>query len=158
MKYFINLSKYIMQNNIKLFIFITIASIILSNNMQTNHYHTPDLISLGAYYSLIDHPKDPSDSAQSLFTDLGAWFGFTLPDNETSEDVFGFVGPYLMHYKYGAWLSQSIINLKPIIHSQNLLICEDDSINTFFDKGKLHFIKTFNGLNIEQTLQYISAN
>ena len=157
MNYLINLSKYIMQNNLKLFMFMIITSTTLSNNIQTEQYQESNLISLGDHYSLIENPKDASDSAQSLFTDLGAWFGFSLPNN-ISDDVIGFVGPYLMHYKYGAWLSQSIINLEPIIHSQSLLMGEEDSINSFFDKGKLHFNRKINGLTINQTLQYVSAN
>ena len=157
MNYLINLSKYIMQNNLKLFMFMIITSTTLSNNIQTEQYQESNLISLGDHYSLIKNPKDASDSAQSLFTDLGAWFGFSLPNN-ISDDVIGFVGPYLMHYKYGAWLSQSIINLEPIIHSQSLLMGEKDSINSFFDKGKLHFNRKINGLTINQTLQYVSAN
>ena len=157
MNYLINLSKYIMQNNLKLFMFMVITSTTLSNNIQTEQYQESNLISLGDHYSLIENPKDASDSAQSLFTDLGAWFGFSLPNN-ISDDVIGFVGPYLMHYKYGAWLSQSIINLEPIIHSQSLLMGEEDSINSFFDKGKLHFNRKINGLTINQTLQYVSAN
>ena len=157
MNYLINLSKYIMQNNLKLFMFMIITSTTLSNNIQTEQYQESNLISLGDHYSLIKNPKDASDSAQSLFTDLGAWFGFSLPNN-ILDDVMGFVGPYLMHYKYGAWLSQSIINLEPIIHSQSLLMGEEDSINSFFDKGKLHFNRKINGLTINQTLQYVSAN
>ena len=157
MNYLINLSKYIMQNNLKLFMFMIITSTTLSNNIQTEQYQESNLISLGDHYSLIKNPKDASDSAQSLFTDLGAWFGFSLTNN-ISDDVIGFVGPYLMHYKYGAWLSQSIINLEPIIHSQSLLMGEEDSINSFFDKGKLHFNRKINGLTINQTLQYVSAN
>jgi putative isomerase len=35
---------------------------------------------------------------------------------------------------------------------------EEDSINSFFDKGKLHFNRKINGLTINQTLQYVSAN
>ena len=145
MNYLINLSKYIMQNNLKLFMFMIITSTTLSNNIQTEEYQESNIISLVDHYSLIENPKDASDSAQSLFTDLGAWFGFSLPNN-LSDDVIGFVGPYLMHYKYGAWLSQSFINLNPIIHSQSLLIDKEGSISSFFDKGKLYFNRKINGL------------
>jgi len=157
MNYLINLSKYIMQNNLKLFMFMIITSTTLSNNIQTEQYQESNLISLGDHYSLIENPKDASDSAQSLFTDLGAWFGFSLPNN-ISDDVIGFVGPYLMHYKYGAWLSQSIVNLDLKINSQSIIIGEEKSINSYFDEGKLHLNKKINGLEIDQTLQYISAN
>ena len=76
-----------MQNNLKLFKSTIIISIIFSNNMQAEKYQKPDLISLGAHYSLIDNPKDASDSAQNIFTDLGAWFGFALPNNDKSNDL-----------------------------------------------------------------------
>ena len=68
--------------------------------MQAEKYQKSNFISLGTHYSSLDSPKDASDSAQNIFTDLGAWFGFALPDNDKLNDIFGFIGPYLMHYKY----------------------------------------------------------
>ena len=53
MNYLINLSKYIMQNNLKLFMFMIITSTTLSNNIQTEQYQESNLISLGDHYSLI---------------------------------------------------------------------------------------------------------
>ena len=156
MNYLINLSKYIMQNNLKLFMSMIIISTIFSNNMQAEKYQKPDLISLGAHYFPIDNPKDASDSAQNIFSDKGAWFGFALPDDKNINS--GFVGPYLLHYKNGAWLSKSLINLKPVTKSSNLLV-DKESSNVFFDTGELHLhIKYNNGVYIDQTLQYISAN
>jgi len=147
-----------MQYNLKLFMFMIIVATTLGNNMQAEKYQKSELISLGAHYSSLDSPKDASDSAQNIFTDLGAWFGFALPDNDKLNDVFEFIGPYLMHYKYGAWLSQSIVNLDLKINSQSIIIGEEKSINSYFDEGKLHLNKKINGLKIDQTLQYISAN
>lgn len=130
----------------------------LKNNLQAEEYGKSRVISLGAHYSSLDSPNDASDSVKNIFTDYGAWFGFALPANNKLDDVFGFIGPYLMHYKYGAWLSQSIINLDLKIDSQSILIGEGKSINSYFNEGKLHFNKKINGLEIDQTLQYISAN
>ena len=155
MNYLINLSKYIMQNNLKLFMPMIIISTIFSNNMQAEKYQKPDLISLGAHYFPIDNPKDASDSAQNIFSDKGAWFGFALP--ETNLQISGFVGPYLMQYKYGGWLSTALINIKPVIKSENLSMDIESSM-AYFDAGKLHLnIKYNNGINIDQSLQYISA-
>ena len=156
MNYLINLSKYIMQNNLKLFMSMIIISTIFSNNMQAEKYQKPDLISLGAHYFPIDNPKDASDSAQNIFSDKGAWFGFALPDDKNINS--GFVGPYLLHYKNGAWLSKSLINLKLVTKSSNLLV-DKESSDVFFDTGELHLhMKYNNGVYIDQTLQYISAN
>ena len=119
-----------MKYNLKLFMFMIIVATTLKNNMQAEKYQKSNLISLGTHYSSLDNPKDASDSAQNIFTDLGAWFGFALPDNDESNDVFGFIGPYLMHYKYGAWLSQSIVNLDLKINSQSIIIGEEKSINS----------------------------
>jgi len=149
-----------MQYNLKLFIFMIMGATTLNlkNNLQAEEYQKPNVISLSAQYSSLDSPNDASDSVQNLFTDYGAWFGFALPDNNKSDNIFGFIGPYLMHYKYGAWLSQSIINLDLKINSQSILIGGEKSINSYFDEGKLHFNKKINNLEIDQTLQYISAN
>ena len=145
-----------MQNNLKLFMSMIIISTIFSNNMQAEKYQKPDLISLGAHYFPIDNPKDASDSAQNIFSDKGAWFGFALPDDKNINS--GFVGPYLIHYKNGAWLSKSLINLKLVTKSGNLLV-DKESSDVFFDTGELHLhMKYNNGVYIDQTLQYISAN
>ena len=147
-----------MQYNLKLLMFMIILATSLINNIQAEEYQKSSFISLGSHYSSLDSPKDVSDPAQNIFTDLGSWFGFSLPNNDKSNNAFGFIGPYLMHYKYGAWLSQSIINLDLKINSQSILINEEKSINSYFDEGKLHFNKKINGLEINQTLQYISTN
>ena len=147
-----------MQYNLKLLMFMIILATSLINNIQAEEYQKSSFISLGGHYSLLDSPKDASDPAQNIFTDLGSWFGFSLPNNYKSNNAFGFIGPYLMHYKYGVWLSQSIINLDLKINSQSIIIGEEQSINSYFDKGKLHFNKKINGLEINQTLQYISIN
>ncbi len=156
--YLIKLSSSDMQYNLKLLMFMILVATTLRNNIQAEKHQKPSFISLGTHYSSLDSPKDASDAAQNIFTDLGAWFGFALPDNDKSNNDFGFIGPYLMHYKYGAWLSQSIINLDIKINSQSIIIDEEKAINSYFNEGKLHFNKKINGLEIDQTLQYISAN
>ena len=103
----------------------------------------------------MDNPINMNDPAQNLFMDEGAWFGFALP--ETNHQISGFVGPYLMQYKYGGWLSTALINIKPVIKSENLSMDIESSM-AYFDAGKLHLnIKYNNGINIDQSLQYISA-
>jgi len=114
------------------------------------------LISFGPHYLPIDYPMSVFDPAQNIFSDKGAWFGFALPNDNNINS--GFVGPYLIHYKNGAWLSKSLINLKPVKKSSDLLVDEESS-NVFFNTGELHLnMKYNNGVYIDQTLQYISAN
>ncbi len=138
----------------KLLILMTISAITFSKcSTEIKQYQS--IINMEKYFYPIDSPQNFSDSAQNLFMDEGAWFGFALP--ETNLQISGFVGPYLMQYKYGGWLSTSLINIKPVIKSENLSIDIESSM-AYFDAGKLHLnIKYNNGINIDQSLQYISA-
>jgi len=138
----------------KLLILMTISAITFSKcSTEIKQYQS--IINMKKYFHPIDSPQNFSDSAQNLFMDEGAWFGFALP--ETNLQISGFVGPYLMQYKYGGWLSTSLINIKPVIKSENLSIDIESSM-AYFDAGKLHLnIKYNNGINIDQSLQYISA-
>ena len=139
----------------KLLILLTISAISFSNcSAETKQVQS--IINMKNYFHPIDSPQKFSDSAQNLFMDNGAWFGFALPD--TNHQISGFAGPYLMQYKYGGWLSKSLINIKPVNKSENLSIDIESSI-AYFDEGKLHLNMKYNsGLNIDQSLQYISAN
>ena len=90
------------------------------------------LISFGPHYLPIDYPMSVSDPAQNIFSDKGAWFGFALPDDKNINS--GFVGPYLIHYKNGAWLSKSLFNLKLLKKSNDLLV-DKESSNVFLIQG-----------------------
>lgn len=139
---------------IKIILLMTISAITFSN-CSSEVKKNQSFINMRNYFHPIDSPQKFSDSAQNIFMDKGAWFGFALPD--TNHQFSGFVGPYLMQYKYGGWLSTSLININPIIMSGNSTIGEKSS-NAFFDAGKLYLNKTYeNGMSIDQSLQYISA-
>ena len=94
---------------------ITIFSL---NNCSREKKEGYNLISFKPYYLPIENPMSVFDPTQNIFSDKGAWFGFALPDDKNINS--GFVGPYLIHYKNGAWLSKSLINLKPV---KSLVIC-----------------------------------
>lgn len=51
------------------------------------------------YYNLINiknAPKYERDRDCFVFSDLGSWIGYALPENEANENTGGFVGPYMM--------------------------------------------------------------
>ena len=144
-----------MQFKFKLILSIIITAITLSYCVH-EITERDILISFRPHYLPIDYPMSVFDPAQNIFSDKGAWFGFALPDDKNINS--GFVGPYLLHYKNGAWLSKSLINLKLVTKSSNLLV-DKESSDVYFDTGELHLhMKYNNGVYIDQTLQYISEN
>lgn len=55
--------------------------------------------SRNGYYNLINiknAPKYERDRDCFVFSDLGSWIGYALPENEANENTGGFVGPYMM--------------------------------------------------------------
>ena len=55
-------------------------------------------------------PKNQKDYDVFMFSDQGAWHGFSLPDVE--ENIAGFSGPFLMTDKNGFWLSKQFTKLE----------------------------------------------
>lgn len=62
-------------------------------------------------------PKNAKDRAQFVFADLGAWSGFALPENEGTELVGGFIGPYAMNAS--GWISRCLAQPQLVINGQS---------------------------------------
>ena len=65
--------------------------------------------SRNGYYNLINiknAPKYERDRDCFLFSDLGSWIGYALPENEANENTGGFVGPYMM--TGGGWIASAL--------------------------------------------------
>lgn len=61
------------------------------------------------YYNLINiknAPKYERDRDCFLFSDLGSWIGYALPENEANENTGGFVGPYMMTGR--GWIASAL--------------------------------------------------
>jgi putative isomerase len=54
-------------------------------------------------------PKDKFDKSGLMFSDQGAWFGYSFPDSTHNTS---FSGPFLMTQQNGIWSSESLVNLK----------------------------------------------
>ena len=56
-------------------------------------------------------PKSPEDRTIAAFSDLGAWFGFSLPTDERPDLAGSFIGPLL--FDEGVWASEAL--LRPVV-------------------------------------------
>ena len=65
--------------------------------------------SRNGYYNLINiknAPKYERDRDCFIFSDLGSWIGYALPENEANENTGGFVGPYMMTGR--GWIASAL--------------------------------------------------
>lgn len=65
--------------------------------------------SRNGYYNLINiknAPKYERDRDRFVFSDLGSWIGYALPENEANENTGGFVGPYMMTGR--GWIASTL--------------------------------------------------
>ena len=65
--------------------------------------------SRNGYYNLINiknAPKYERDRDCFVFSDLGSWIGYALPDNEANENTGAFVGPYMMTGR--GWIASTL--------------------------------------------------
>lgn len=65
--------------------------------------------SRNGYYNLINiknAPKYERDRDCFVFSDLGSWIGYALPENEANENTGGFVGPYMMTGR--GWIASAL--------------------------------------------------
>lgn len=65
--------------------------------------------SRNGYYNLINiknAPKYERDRGCFVFSDLGSWIGYALPENEANENTGGFVGPYMMTGR--GWIASTL--------------------------------------------------
>ena len=58
----------------------------------------------------IGEPLEPKDRSMLMFSDQGAWFGYSLPKNMR----LGFSGPFLMTQQNGVWASPMLLELEII--------------------------------------------
>lgn len=65
--------------------------------------------SRNGYYNLINiknAPKYERDRDCFVFSDLGSWIGYALPENEANENTGAFVGPYMMTGR--GWIASTL--------------------------------------------------
>ncbi len=92
----------------RLTIIILFATIITNSFAQSKQ-------SREDFYNLINIkniPLNEKDRDQNVFSDLGSWIGFALPEKETKFYNGAFIGPYIMTGK--CWISKTLAD--PYIH------------------------------------------
>ncbi len=90
-------------------------------------------------------PKNRTDRAMLLFSDQGAWFGYSF--SKTASSNIGFSGPFLMTQENGVWISPSLAQL--------YLMPSDDQNSAIDWKIKLLSQKSF-ASHLEQTYKTAS--
>ena len=79
-------------------------------------------------------PDSSADRSVYIFSDLGAWHGYALPDKASTTFNGSFIGPYIMTQDNGVWLGKSLSKLEIVdqknklsIDLQNAKIVENSS-------------------------------
>ncbi|AUC86744.1 trehalase [Polaribacter sp. ALD11] len=94
-------------------------------------------------------PKNKFDKSGLMFSDQGAWFGYSFPDSIS--EITGFSGPFLMTQQNGIWSSASLTNL--VIEDNNWKTHTTNSYNS-------HLEQTFlsDNLELKQELVFSSGH
>jgi len=115
---------------------------------------------LKASKNILDYkitPKKPADKSGLMFSDQGAWFAYSLPDS--TSNISGFSGPFLMTQQNGIWSSQSLVNLNIRGDKNTKLIDWQTSLqsqNSF--SSHLEQIYENQTLRIKQEIFYLSGH
>lgn len=130
---------------------LTVSCTVSSNsgageaNLQAAY---PDVLTLqGA-------PAAPTTMDVAVFSDMGAWHGYTLPAHFTG----GFSGPFLMTQQNGVWASPSLANLYLTnAATGEPVILDTAAFDAVYLPGKLVQTYTNAGLDIKIELIFISS-
>ncbi len=98
----------------------------------------------------IAYTPDTLHGHNGLFTDAGAWIGFTPP--EKGNWVNGFCGPYSIDMNRRQWLAKSAVTVHPTSAGEIL------SDSTCYYPGELLLSAKYNDGEIRQQLHFIDAN
>lgn len=102
-------------------------------------------------------PNTPTDRSVFMFSDLGAWHGYALPEKENAGS---FTGPFSMLERNGVWLSKSLSKFTIIDASTKEPIPIDQSkeiqIKSFPNKLHQSYFLEETGLKITAELIFIS--
>lgn len=102
-------------------------------------------------------PEDSEDWSAFCLSDLGAWFGYALPDDSTQDSWGSFPGPFMM--SSGRWLSKDFMKLFLFDSSREHQIKLSGSENASFTyyPGQLVQRFTIADLDIDLQLIFVSS-
>ena len=98
--------------------------------------------------------KDTSDTECSFFSDMGAWFAYSLPKEKA--DNGSFIGPVLMKMD-GKWLGNTLSKLQLSEKGKTLDLSQAEVKMTYFP-GLIRQELTINGMLIYLDLIFVSKN
>lgn len=102
----------------------------------------------------ISFTPDINDETRGLFTDAGAWMGFTTPS--ASKPVMGFCGPFDIDGR--RWISKCFAEVGATYKSRLLTPSDFTLKTTNYTPGKIELSAQNGDLNIQQALQFIDKN
>lgn len=105
--------------------------------------------------NLLDYTGTPAsdfDKDLLMFSDQGAWFAYSIPDNDGQQ---GFSGPFLMTQDNGIWSNPAMVRLE-LLHKE--MPVKFTSHTSLSGLGFLEFTQATNELEVTQKLFYSNSN
>jgi len=137
-------------------IFTLIFSAFLVISCKNSYNETPLLNSnyiaeTANTLNYLGSPNEPRDRAMLMFSDQGAWFGYSLPKTEK----LGFSGPFLMTQQNGVWASPMLSELE-LIENGNPVAFQSIQQDGFLS----HLEQTFKNdrIKVQQQLFFTSGH
>lgn len=118
-----------------------------SNAQQLHRENYADVLDLKTVVS------SPKNITTNLFSDMGAWHAYALP--ERTEDYGSFIGPVIMDLD-GQWLANTISKIS-IKENGTAIDLQKSKVIQHYYPGLLKQIFTVDGLDIEQQLIFVSG-
>ncbi|WP_136464973.1 MGH1-like glycoside hydrolase domain-containing protein [Flagellimonas onchidii] len=114
---------------------------------------------VGSAKNVLDYvgtPTKPRDRDMLMFSDQGAWFGYSMPKNITGG---GFSGPFLMTQENGVWSSSNLIQFQLTTNNGHKTIDWKDALVTQKSfSSHLEQVFTDSVLGVWQQLVFLSGH
>lgn len=147
-----------MNRQIIILIIILGAFISCSKGIKQEHKVSYDYLEHSK--DILDYqitPKDPFDKDGLMFSDQGAWFGYSL--SKTNTNLIGFTGPFLMTQQNGIWSMLSpIIQITSDQNNDLVVDQKKDLINQSSFSSHLEQYYKNENIILTQKLLYVNGH
>ena len=117
-----------------LFIFNSCENTAVKNDILNTSTPLASITDFPNILNLTGVPDSTTDRSVFMYSDLGAWHGYALPENSGNNFTGSFIGPFLMTQNNGVWISECLsevvlIDTKrdAILNLKNAEILENNS-------------------------------
>lgn len=102
-------------------------------------------------------PDSIKDRSMLVFSDQGAWFGYSLP--EPQQFAPGFCGPFIMTQENGVWVSPNLTRFH-MLDKEGEYILDYENIEIMLESHPSYLLLVMNSgdFEVEQKLVFISAS